>query len=220
MARTKLNERMLAEAARDLIESDGLENFTMRRLAQAVGASPMAVYTYFADKDAVFEAVAQLVLAEVATPPEHLDWKDSTRFIMRSVRDLSLRHAELAPLITRFPPRTVDAMTYVEAGFRAYLKAGFPPEQVARCYRALAVYSVGSIDVERHHYFRTAPASRDRAQSLEAPTLDRHLPAIAAVGPQLSDQDDAEEFEYGLELLIAGLEPLVHSHGPTKTVSS
>ena len=206
MARVKLNERMLAEAARELIEAEGLEAFTMRKLAQAVGASPMAVYTYFTDKDDVLEAVTQLLLAEVASPPEDLGWEDSTRFIMRAVRDTTRRHPQLAPLITRFPPRTVDAMAYVEAGFQSYLRAGFDPKSVARCYRALAVYSVGSIEVERSHYFRRSPASRDsEPTTVDAPTLKRHLPGIAAVGPQLSDQDDADEFEYGLELLISGL---------------
>jgi len=208
MPRVKLNERMLAERARELIEQDGMEAFTMRRLAQAVGASPMAVYTYFADKEAVFEAVTQLLLAEVDVPPEDLGWEDATRFIMRSVRNTAARHPNVARLMTRYPPRTVDAMAYVEAGFRAYLRAGFDPRSVARCYRALAVYSIGSIDVELGHYFAASPASRGERPTLDTPNLEKHLPSLASVGPQLSDQDDADEFEYGLDLLIAGLSRL------------
>ncbi len=141
------------------------------------------------------------------------DEVDLVDLINRAVRDTAQRHPQVAPLITRFPPRTVDAMAYVEAGFRSYLRAGFEPKSIARCYRALAVYSVGSIEVEpRNHYFRRSPASRDNEPTtVDEPTLERHLPGIAAVGPQLSDQDDADEFEYGLELLISGLAHLPRS---------
>jgi AcrR family transcriptional regulator len=199
----RLNERRIAEAALELVDADGLEGLSMRKLAQALDVAPMSLYTYVPDRDAVLEAVTQLVLAEIEVPDEDLDWRETIRQIMRSIRRAGLRHPNVAPLINRFPPRTLDALAFVEAGFRSFRKAGFDDRSTARCYRALAVYSMGSFDVELSGYFATHPAARD-ADSLAAPSLDRHLPNLARVGPVLAGQDDEAEFEYGLDLLLTG----------------
>jgi AcrR family transcriptional regulator len=199
-----MTERRIAEAALELVDADGVERLSMRKLAQRVGAAPMSLYTYFPDRDAVLEAVTQLVLAEVEVPDEDLDWRETIREIMRSIRRVGLRHPNVAPLINRFPPRTLDALAFVEVGFRSFRKAGFDDRSTARCYRALAVYSMGCFDVERGGYFGAHPAARQDADSLAQPSLDRHLPNLARVGPVLAGQDDEAEFEYGLELLLTG----------------
>lgn len=204
MPNSGLSERRIAEAALRLVDAEGVDGLSMRKLAQSLGTAPMSLYTYFADREAVLEAVAQLLLAEVAVPDEDLDWRDTIRRIMRSIREVGLRHPHAAPLINRFPPRTPDALAFVEAGFRAFRRAGFDDRSTARCYRALAVYSIGSFAVEASDYFAVHPAARPAEGSLDAPTLERHLPNVAAIGPALADQDDAAEFEYGLELLLSG----------------
>lgn len=204
MPSTGLSERRIAEEALALIDDDGVDGLSMRKLAQRLGVAPMSLYTYFPDRDAVLDAVAQLVLTEVEVPDEELDWRESIRRIMRSVRGIGLRHPRAAPLLARFPPRTLDAMAFVEAGFRAFRAAGFDDASTARCYRALAAYSLGSFDIELHDYFGRHPAGRPAEGSLEAPTVAKHLPNVARIGPTLADQDDAAEFEYGLELLLTG----------------
>lgn len=199
-----LSERRIAEVALELVDTEGVDGLSMRKLAQRLGAAPMSLYTYFPDREGVLEAVAQLVLAEIEVPPEDLDWQESVRRIMRSVRETGLRHPNATPLIARFPPRTLDALAFVEAGFRALRRAGFDDVSTARCYRALAVYSLGSFDVERTGYFAVHPGGRPVAATLDSPTLERHLPLLAEIGPALAGQDDAAEFEYGLDLLLAG----------------
>jgi AcrR family transcriptional regulator len=200
----RLNERQIAEAALELVDADGVEGLSMRKLAQSLGVAPMSLYTYFADRDAVLEALTQLVLAEIEVPDEDLDWRETIRRIMRSARQAGLRHPSVAPLINRFPPRTLDALAFVEAGFRAFRKAGFDERSTARCYRALAVYSMGSFDVEQSGYFTAHPAGRSGADSLAEPSMERHLPNVARIGPALAGQDDEAEFAYGLELLLTG----------------
>ena len=202
----KLSQRAIAEAALHVIDTEGVNALSMRRLAQQLGSSAMSLYTYFPDKDAVLDGVAQLLLAQIETPPDDLHWRDAMRFIMRSVRDVGLRHPNAARLIHRFPPHTPDALAFVEAGFRCFRRAGFDELSTARCYRALAAYSLGTLDVELGGYFlpesRTiTPASRD---SISTPSAEKLLPLVTAIGPTLGAQDDAAEFEYGLELLLDG----------------
>jgi TetR/AcrR family transcriptional regulator, tetracycline repressor protein len=199
-----ITERRIAEAALALVDADGVDGLSIRKLAQRVGVAPMSVYTYFPDREAVLEAATQLLLAGIDVPEEDLDWREAIRRIMSSVRRMGLEHPRAAPLISRFPPRTPDALAFVEAGFRALRRAGFDDESTARCYRALAVYSMGSLDVELGGYFDGHPASRSAGDSLDAPTLEKHLPNLARIGPRLAGQDDGAEFEYGLDLLLDG----------------
>jgi AcrR family transcriptional regulator len=200
----RLTERRIAEAALDLVDADGVDGLTMRKLAQRLGVSAMALYTYFPDREAVLEAVTQLLLTEVEIPAEDLDWRETIRHLMRSIRRVGLRHPNAAPLINRFPPRTVDALAFVEVAVRAFRRAGFDDRSTVRCYRALAVYSMGTFDVELSHYFAQHPAAQVVDGSLDTPTAARLLPHVTSIAPLLADHDDEEAFEYGLELLLDG----------------
>src|SRR3954453_3533720 len=161
----------------------------MRKLAAALDASPMSLYTYYPDREAVLEALTQLVLAEVDVPDEDLDWRGTIRQIMRAIRPVGVRHPPGGPLINPFPPRPPDALAFVEAGFRAFRRAGFDDVSTARCYRALAVYSMGTFDVELSGYFDQRPGDHAGAYSLAAPSMERHLPNLARIGPALAGQD-------------------------------
>jgi AcrR family transcriptional regulator len=198
----RLTERRIAEAALALVDREGVEGLSMRKLAQSLGVSTMALYTYFPDKETLLDAVTQLVLAEIEAPTEDLGWRETIRRIMRSARAAGLRHPHVAPLIARYPPRTPDALAFVEAGFRSFQRAGFDDHSTARCYRALAVYSMGSFDVELNDYFTRHPAATPDA--IEDVSMDRVLPHVGRIGPMLAGQDDREEFEYGLDLMLDG----------------
>lgn len=204
MPRERLSERRIAEAALDVVDEHGVDGLTMRRLAESLGASTMALYTYFPDREAVLSAVTQLLLAEVEAPADGADWRETIRRIMLSVREVGLRHRRAAPLIALFPPRTPDALAFVEAGFRALRRAGFDDASTARCYRALAAYSIGSLQIELGKYFSMHPATSAPSDSLDAATVSKHLPIVLEIGSTLAGQDDESEFRFGLELMLAG----------------
>lgn len=213
----KLSQRVIAEAALAAIEAEGIDALSMRKLAQNLGSSAMSLYTYFPDKDTLLDGVAQLLLAEVETPPEDVHWRDAMRFIMRSVRQVATRHPNVARLIHRFPPHTPDALAFVEAGFRSFRRAGFDELSTARCYRALAAYSLGTLDIEFGGYFAPearaiTPSSHD---SIGSPSAEKLLPLVTEIGPTLAAQDDAAEFEYGLELLLDGFADAMARAGRT-----
>ena len=214
---TKLTQRGIAEAALDVIDADGIEALSMRKLAERLGSSAMSLYTYFSDKEAVLDGVAQLLLSEIETPSEDAHWRDAMRFIMRSVREVALRHPNAAGLIHRFPPHTPDALAFVEAGFRCFRRAGFDDVSTERCYRALAAYSLGTLDIELGGYF--APEAREITRpepgDIGAANIGKLLPHVTAIGPTLQAQDDAAEFEYGLELLLDGFADAMSRAGRT-----
>lgn len=213
MAGERLSERKLAAAALAVIDDEGLDGLSMRKLAARAGSSTMAVYNYFADRDALLDAAAQLLLAEVEIPSDDVDWRDAMRFIMRSIREVAHRHPNAAPLIARFPPRTPDALAFVEAGFRSFHRAGFDDVSTARGYRALAAYSLGTLDLELNRYYGPAATESATDRSLDAGDPTKLLPRYTALAPSLATQDDLEEFEYGLELLLDGFADAMRRSG-------
>ena len=212
--RRQLSERLIAGAALQIVDDEGLDALTMRRVAGELGTGAMSLYNYFADKDALLDAVVQLVLAEIEAPPAELGWKEVVRRIMHSVRRTALRHPHVAPLLPRFPPRTLDALAFVEAGFRATRAAGFDAVMTASVYRLLASYSFGALDVELNSYFDAPPVAAQAADSVSAPTLAKHLPALAEMGPYVQNSDHDEEFSRGLELLLATVDQLMSPGQP------
>lgn len=205
---SRLTARLIAGRALELIDADGAEALTMRRLGDALGVGQMACYNYFRSKDALLEAVTQVVLAEVDQDPpdEALPWRPVVERIMRSVREAGLRHPHAVPFLERYAPRTLPALAFVETGFRAFRRAGFDDTAIARSYSALAAYSFGTLAVEVNNYFAGHPAVLRQSDDLDAESMARLLPHITKVGPTLAALDPATQFEYGLKLILDGFD--------------
>jgi AcrR family transcriptional regulator len=203
--RAALTERSIAEAALALIDAEGIDGLSMRKLADALGSAPMSVYTYFPDRNAVLDAAAQVLYGLVEAPTdESLPPYETVRRIMHAVRAVISAHPKAASLITRYPPRTADALAFVEAGFRSFRRAGISAQDTARAYRALVAYSIGTAEIEVNGYFQAYPVATPAGASLDEPTAGRHLPNVLEIAPALAGQDDAQEFDYGLDLILDG----------------
>jgi AcrR family transcriptional regulator len=207
--RTGLTAAAVARAALALLDSEGLEAVTMRRVAAQLNVSPMTLYPYVGDREGLLDDVTQLVYAEMAAPDEPADPdepagpRETLRALMRDVRRVLLAHPHALPLVSRHPPRTPEALAFLEAGYRTLRRAGVPAIDVARCYRALAAYSIGTATVEITHYFDGARAPGHGPAS-DPDTLARTHPHVAEVAPLVSGLDDADEFDYGLDLTLDG----------------
>ena len=200
--RTGLTTRAVAGAALDLLDAEGLDAVSMRRVAGVLDVSPMTLYSYVADRDALLDEVAQLVYSSIDAPDGSAGPRATLQRLMHSVREVLLAHPHALPLVSQFPPRTLDALAFVESGYRARAPAGVPPLDVARAYRALAAYSIGTATVEISGYFARPPAGA--AGPPDAEELHARLPPVAAIGPLLAGLDDAAEFDYGLDLTLDG----------------
>jgi AcrR family transcriptional regulator len=206
--RTGLTTHAVAQAALDLLDAEGLEAVTMRRVAGALDVSPMTLYSYVADREALLDEVAQLVYTGITPPGPGLPPRESLRALMHSVRRTLLVHPGALPLVSTYPPRTLAALAFVESGYRALRSAGVPALDVVSAYRALAAYSLGTATVELNRYFAGAPA---RGPLPDPETLRRERPYVAELSPLLEHLDDDAEFDYGLDLTLDGF---LHRHLP------
>ncbi|MGH3332660.1 MAG: TetR/AcrR family transcriptional regulator [Nocardioidaceae bacterium] len=203
--RTGLTERGITERALEMVDRDGIDGLSMRKLAGLLDVSPMTLYTYFADREALLEAVTQLIYAKIDAPENSGGSRDTVRRLMHSVRNVLLAHPNALPLIPLHPPRTLEALVFVNAGHRALREAGVGPLDTARAYRALAAYSIGTASVEVSRYFAAREADSSAYPSVAAADLERLLPHVAEVAPLLGLLDDTAEFDYGLDLTLDGV---------------
>jgi AcrR family transcriptional regulator len=210
--RTGMSEAVIAARALVLVDEIGLDGLSMRRLATALDVSAMTLYSYFADREALLDAVTQLLYAEIVPPAPGAGPREELRGLMHAVRRVLHAHPRALPLVSHYPPRTVEALAFVNAGFRAVLDAGVSPLHAARCYRALAAYSIGTATVEISGYFGQGPGPHEPpGPGVDPVALQEALPEVALVAPLLAGLDDVEEFDYGLDLTLDGF---LRRHAP------
>jgi AcrR family transcriptional regulator len=140
---TPLSRDRILEVARGVVESDGLDALSMRRLAQELDVWPMSVYRYFQDKDALVDAVAANAAEEFEVPSTRGSWR--TR-IARLLDDARRRiEADPAGLASRLPRTFFEpgVLRFSDAGMEILVGAGFSEREAASAWRALWSYTFG-----------------------------------------------------------------------------
>jgi len=209
--RTRLDRRRVLEAALGLVDRDGLDALTMRRLGAELAVDPMTIHHHVETKDRLLDGIAELLWEEVALPESSVGVVEALRGLARSLRDLFRRHPQAAPLILRCSTLPRPELEL----FRAYLDvvdAGGLPEPAA-VLRPILSYAVGYGYAERSMLgVRCEP---EQGQALSERELLLHLgqalppatpPELAsAAAAMIADCDADRCFEEGLELMLAGL---------------
>src|SRR6201994_91899 len=90
--RARLTRPLVLETAVALADQDGLEAFSMRRLAQELGVVPMALYKHVANKDELFDGMVDIVFGEIESPSIGGDWRSEMRRRALSAREALKRH--------------------------------------------------------------------------------------------------------------------------------
>ena len=215
--RPRLDRRQILSAALALVDRDGLDALSLRRLGAELGVDPMAIYRHVEGRDGLEEGLAEVLWEEVARPEPGDDAPAALRRLARSLRDLFRRHPAAAPLILRCCnlPRSELEL------FRAYLDtlmAGGVAEPAA-VLRPLVAYALGSGHTEATMLsVRCEPADRQAMSERELLlALGQALPpgtppelASAAVAV-IADCNPERCFEDGLELMLAGLKTRIGS---------
>lgn len=210
--RAPLTPERIADAALALIDRDGLQAFSMRRLGAALGVEAMAIYHHHPSKGRLLDAVMDRLVLELEVPePGSQPAIDRLRHALRSYRRLALRHPHAFPLLVGRRFNSPGAFVVYERILQALAECGCGPEQAASWFRTLGYFASGAgmADI----------ASREQEPDATPLTLQRapttvRLPHVAAVAPYLVvDRLDAV-FEFGLEVLLDALRRQTGAGGP------
>lgn len=194
-----LTPQEVAEAAVQLILTEGEAALTMRRLGEMLGVKAMALYNHFPNKDAILDAVTGLAMSRVSLPPAQGPWEDRIRAICRSFRSMALEQPNLFRVAMTRPSPPSAAFHQIEATLSALSDAGLAPVTQAVAYHTLRLYVRAYCLWEIEELGRGGdPAALAR---LAAP-----YPHTAAAADLIFNPDPDQQFEQGLELILRGLQ--------------
>lgn len=209
--RARLNRELVLGTALELVDAQGLEALSMRRLAQELHCDPMSLYRYAENRAALLAGVEELVFNELVICPEEADWQAQLRRIAHDVRVLALRHPNTVPLLVTRPLSTPlglrlrGTLRPLEQILALLTKAGFSPENALHIYRAFYSFLYGHILNELQELIAD-PEEEEAILRLGLHRLPpKEFPRLRALAPILADYDGQVELDQGLSILLSGL---------------
>lgn len=198
-----LSRESIVAAALELVDDDGLEALTVRRLAERMGVTMMAMYWHVRDKAQLLDLVGEALLAEIDLPERTEDWQSDLRALLMEARSALRRHPNAASLAfgrARYGP---SGLALFERLLAILTDAGFGIEHVGSAYMALYTVLRGNWSSERSAALDGGDlaAYRDYLASLPR---DR-FPLTVSIGPALFRADPGQFFDYAVDAMIAGL---------------
>ncbi|WP_406206602.1 TetR/AcrR family transcriptional regulator C-terminal domain-containing protein [Kitasatospora sp. NBC_01560] len=200
--RAGLTRTKVLRAALDLVDRDGVEKLSMRRLGTGLGVEAMTLYHYVPNKAALLDGLVELVVsavrADTTAPAER--WPEHLRRFAVAFRAELLRHPGVIPLVATRPVRSADALRAAEDTAAALTLAGLTPLQALRAINSVATFTVGHCLAEA----ATTPGHPEQP----ADDLDlAHFPTLAAaVAAGLGTAADHQaRFDLALDALLTGL---------------
>ncbi len=208
--RERLTRNRVIDAALLIMDADGIEAVTMRRVAREVGVEAMSLYNHVTDKEDLLDGICARVMADFRFPDEEGDWVATTRHGASEWRRVLKSHPNVLALFAeRNKPMTdLDALMPMEFALRTIGRAGIGEREAVQVFNVMGGYIMGFVMMESGRMFgggtmeKDTPSPDQMAHVLAA----GQLPCVAAALPHLASCDPDEQFAFGLDLLLAGLQ--------------
>jgi AcrR family transcriptional regulator len=199
-------------AAIEVLDEAGVAGLSMRRVAERLGTGAASLYAHISSKDELLELVFDELVGQVPLPEaDPRIWRDQLRQMLRDLRAVLLSHRDAALAGLGRIPTSPQTLAATEA-MVAVMRAGGLSDQVVALgldqlilHVSAAAFEDGLLrhgelsdeEIERyfadvHAFFARLPADR--------------FPVLASIAPDMTGHDGDERFEFGLDILIAGLE--------------
>ena len=213
-----MSRELVLSTALEIIDRDGVEALSMRRLGHALGRDPMTLYRYASNKAALLDGVAELVLEQLNVDTAADDWAAELRVVARSFRDLALAHPHVVPLLVTRPLATplalrpLGTLRPLEASLELLTRAGFTDVEALHVYRSFFGFLHGHVLNELQELVNN-PEETDDLLRLGLHRLPiREFPLLRGLAPVLASYDGAAELERGLDMLLPGLNAALSAH--------
>ena len=204
-------DRVLAAALR-LVDAEGLNALTRRRLGRDLGCEAMALYRYVPDQAALLDGIVELVLDELAIPDEGQNWQSQLRDGAHNFRQLALGHPHLVSLIVIRPISTplglrpLSTVRPIENLLKSLTGAGFTPTTALRIHRLYIGFLNGHILTELQQSRVNPEETEDLIRRGLHHLPQGEFPLLRGLASELAHYDGAAELDRGLDILFAGLE--------------
>ncbi len=207
----QLTRSKILQTALRIIDRDGVDGLSMRRLSAALGRDPVMLYRHVPNKAALLDGVAEIVLAQLAVDTADPDWATQLRTVAHHFRQLALAHPNVVPLLVTRPlatplgQRPPGMLRPLEDVLALLTSVGFTGDDALHIYRVLFGYLYGHILNELQEVIER-PEETDHVLRLGLHRLAiTEFPLMRALAPALASYDGAAELDRFLDLLLPGL---------------
>lgn len=206
-----LSRAAITTAALRIVDAEGLDAMTMRRVAEELGTGAASLYAHVASKEELIELVVDRAIGEVEIPEEAdaEHWQEQLKQGLRAIRSMFLAHGDLARAAFARIPLGENALRGMDR-MVAMMRAGGLPEQVVAYAADLLPLYVSAVAYEESLYARENVTPEEiRRFVAELRVYFESLPPgrfpnlVALAGPMTAGVE--ERFEFGLEVLVRGL---------------
>ncbi len=197
----KITRGALMAASLRIVDQEGLDALSMRRLGDELGVEAMSLYRHVSNKAALLDGLHEAVLGGLRPPRQIGDWVEDCRALARSFRRALRAHPNVLPLFATRPAVTPGSLDHAEFALRL-LAAPFPKMKPrVHALQALVTFVVGNT-------MSQVAASGDGSPPDYDDLPGEQFPILSTVGPTMARYSLDHEFEFGLDALLEGLRAL------------
>lgn len=205
----RLRRDRILQTAVALADQVGLESLSMRRLAGELDVVPMALYNHVANKEDMLDGMVDVVFQEISLPQPGADWKTAMRQGAMSARQVLSRHRwAIGMTESRTKPGAAN-LRHRDSVIGCLRQGGFPIELAIHASSALDSYIYGFALQERSLPFDSTEELGEQAETILSRFPSGEYPYLAETIVEVvnkSGWEYADEFEFGLDLILDGLE--------------
>jgi AcrR family transcriptional regulator len=205
--REPLTKDRVVEAALQVMDADGLEAVTMRRIGRELGVEAMSLYNHVEDKDDILNGVTERVMTEFEYPRFTGDWLEDARAMAHEWRRLLSLHPSVCQLLAERhkPLEGLASFRAMDAALGLLRSAGLSERDAAQAFNALGSYILGYVTMEQGLMFGNdeehAKQHDEALDALQGSGLDN----VVACLPHFTDCNPDQQFEFGLDLIFRGI---------------
>lgn len=203
--RVPLSRERVLRAAVALADQSGIESLTMRRLGQELRVKAMSLYNHVASKDDILDGIVDLVVGDIHVPATGTDWRSAMRERAVSAHEVLLAHPWAAMLLMSRYNIGPGMTRYLEATLGRLREGGFSIAGALDAWNILDSHLYGFTLQELNLPFEVEEAQRVSAEVLTQLPADE-FPHVAEVINEVMQLGRKEDFEFGLDLILDGLE--------------
>lgn len=220
VARPRLSRDVIVEAALVLLDREGLDGVSMRRVADDLKTGAASLYAHVANKEELLDLLLDRVVDEIEVPapdPEH--WQDQVRAVGRRMYEVYTSHRDIARVAIANIPTGPNALRIAEALFAILLAGGLPPKVAGWTLDRLTLYVCADVYEGSIYRYRQEASGLSADEYVECyfggihdfyeslPT-DR-FPNVTTHLAEMFGGDGRDRFEFGLDMIVCGLETYV-----------
>lgn len=207
--RPRITREQVIQGALKVLDEEGFEGLTMRRLAEQLGIKAASLYNHVSDKDELLALLADALFEEAPEPDPGKSWREQLEAMARYLRRVLLAHRDGARVLAATPPLGPNRLRLIEQLLHTLISAGFSATEAANAGSVFNSYVVGFVldetlgnPQETTSFQRVQEEVKSWFQSLPK----EQYPTLVALADDLVSATPEQRFGFGVRVLLDGFE--------------